>query len=102
MQVKLVAFRALVLQKVQPPVSVSFDKHGFYLSVGDDMLHTEAGKARCFKNLTTLARFAKIENVDMLSIKLSRKPLPTKGKKRAPQSAATVAKKRPARKVAAV
>lgn len=97
MQVKLDAFRALVLQKVRPPVSAVGTAKGFCLMVGDDTLGTEAGGIRVFKNLTTLARFAKSENVDSLALRLAQMP---KSKKRVAKAAAVAPKKQAARKAA--
>ena len=100
MQVKLDAFRALVYQK-SAVVSVEGSRKGFCLIVSNCMLGTDAGNVRYFQNLTTLARFAKGENVSSLSLDLSK--MPSKTKKRAAKVAAAGApKKRAARKAAAV
>lgn len=103
MQVKLDAFRALVLQKAGP-VRVDGTPAGFELTVGTAKLATEAGNLRIFKNLTTLARFARGEDVIALTVDISQ--MPKKIKKRAAQPVAAppakaAAKKQPARKAAA-
>lgn len=105
-QVNLNAFRALIGQKIGS-IQALGTRDGFCLVVGSATLMTEAGTVRTFKNLTTLARFAKGENVSTLNLDLSQ--MPTKAKKR-PAKASTVApaktlaaaaKKRAARKTAA-
>lgn len=100
MQVKLDAFRALVASKTFSTQAIG-TREGFCLTVGTATLGTDAGTVRTFKNLTTLARFAKAENVSALSLDLSQMP---KAKKRpakstaapvvAPAAAPVVARKR--------
>ena len=98
MQVKLDAFRALIVQQAEG-VSAVGTRDGFCLIAGKFTLGTEAGTVRTFKNLTTLARFAKAENVATLALDLSQ--MPKASKKRATKAAAAATKKRPARKAAA-
>ena len=98
MQVKLDAFRALVAQKAGAVQAVG-TRDGFTVVVGSATLGTDAGTVRTFKNLTTLARFAKAENVNSLSLDLAHMP---KARKRPVKPTGAAAKRRPARKVAAV
>lgn len=98
MQVKLDAFRALVASKTFAATAVG-TRDGFCLTVGAATLGTDAGTVRTFKNLTTLARFAKVENVSTLSLDLTQMP---KQKKRSPKSAAAAIAKKPTKRVAAV
>ena len=77
MQVKLDAFRALVASKAFAAQAIG-TRDGFCLAVGEATLGTDAGTVRTFKNLTTLARFAKNENVSTLSLDLSQMPRPKK------------------------
>lgn len=96
-QVKLEAFRALIGHKVGT-IQALGTREGFCLVVGSATLITDAGTVRTFKNLTTLARFAKGENVSALTLDLSQMPKP---KKRTAKAAAVAPKKRAARKAAA-
>lgn len=98
MQVKIDAFRALVAQKAGAVQAVG-TREGFCLMVGTATLGTDAGTVRTFQNLTTLARFARGENVAALSLDLTQMPKPKKRVQKLP--AAAVAKK-PAKRVAAV
>lgn len=100
MQVKLDAFRALVSQKAGAVQAVG-TRDGFKLNVGTATLGTDAGKERFFQNLTTLARFAKSENVISLSLDLSNMSMKPKFKSPLRAAAAAVKKKRAARKTAA-
>lgn len=102
MQVKLDAFRALIAQKAGA-VQAAGTRDGFCLRVGTATLGTDAGKERLFQNLTTLARFAKNENVAAMSLNLDVMPKPKqKFKSTLKAAAVAVKKKRAARKTAAV
>jgi hypothetical protein len=96
-QVNLNAFRALIGQKVGA-IQALGTRDGFCLTVGSATLITDAGTVRTFKNLTTLARFAKGENVSALTLDLSHMPKP---KKRTAKVSAKAPKKQAARKAAA-
>ena len=98
-QVNLNAFRALVGQKVGS-IQALGTRDGFCLVVGSATLITEAGTVRTFKNLTTLARFAKGENVSALNLDLSQ--MPAKSKKRTVKALTTTPQKRTVRKTTAV
>lgn len=79
--VRIEAFRALVKREVDAlTVKAHGTSQGFCLEVGGFMLATENRALRTFKNLTTLARFAKAQNVKVLELHLNDMP----SRKRAP------------------
>jgi hypothetical protein len=94
MSIVLAGFRALV-EKKAGEVQVKGTKTGFELHVAGSALHTEAGKVRVFKNLNTLARFAKAEGVNSFHADLSVVP---KGPKTASKAAKPTTSRTPAKK----
>lgn len=85
MSVKLEGFRALVSKKAGEIKAIG-SKQGFEIHAADEALLTEEGRVRVFKNLTTLARFAKAEGCQKITMDLSIMPkgpkTPAKASKR--------------------
>ena len=78
MAVGLEGFRALVAAKAAEVRAVG-TKDGYELhALNGNALHTDAGRVRVFKNLSTLARFAKVEGVNSLLVDLTLIPKPKK------------------------
>lgn len=95
MQVELAAFRALVSVKAGDVRAVA-EKNGFRVEVGAAQLGTEQGQPRVFKNLTTLARFAKAQGASILTMKLDEMPK----RRKTVAKAAQAEKKTPAKTAA--
>ena len=70
MAVGLQGFRALV-QKKAGEIKAVGTKSGYEIHACGDALKVEVGTVRVFKNLSTLARFAKNEGINSLTLDLS-------------------------------
>lgn len=86
MQVSLDAFRVLVAERVGDVRAVA-GKDGFRVEIGQGgLLHADSGRPRVFKNLTTLARFARNENVSSFTVDVRQLPAKAKTSKAKPKA----------------
>lgn len=69
MQLTLSAFRALMLTKAGDVLAIA-GPDGFTVQIAGGTLYSDVGNVRVFKNLTTLARFAKTEGASEMRVNL--------------------------------
>lgn len=84
----IAGFRALATVEASKVVAKG-SKSGFTIEASGQTLATENGKTRVFKNLTTLARFAKAEGCGSISVDLTLFPKKKTPKAKTAAAAAT-------------